>query len=318
MILNSQKTLIISFFNKLKRIFRYFKWCFTPFALIFIIFFAWKNSDTLINVISSAKFAYLLISIILWSALHFITPACLRLIVNSLNKKLSYRDAFLSHTLYLPARYIPGGIWHNVARYFVLSKRGFEPSILTTYLFIENLVSVCITIILGAICILLLNVPQQYTHVVSTSLGISILFLPICFLIINQIILRTSAKLQLYVYLRHILISNLYWILSGLSFIFYINAFGEVIIQNSWLEIGGAYLFSWGVGFLAFFAPQGLGVSEVILASFIHTNLNTTALIAFLAGFRAIALLSDILTWIIAVVYKTRNHSIDPTFYPSE
>ena len=58
-----------------------------------------------------------------------------------------------------------------------------------------------------------------------------------------------------------------------------------------------SYLFSWSIGYLAFFAPQGIGVFEVTLANMLDTSLTVGSLAVIIAGFRIIIFLADITLW---------------------
>lgn len=56
------------------------------------------------------------------------------------------------------------------------------------------------------------------------------------------------------------------------------------------------YLFSFVVGFVSIFAPQGIGVFEVVYSELATSELPRTQLIIFVAGFRVLVMLSDMLT----------------------
>ncbi len=59
------------------------------------------------------------------------------------------------------------------------------------------------------------------------------------------------------------------------------------------LVVPGAYMVAWGVGWLAVFAPQGVGVFEVTLASTLGAASAGVALV--LGGYRVIVLARDLL-----------------------
>jgi hypothetical protein len=61
--------------------------------------------------------------------------------------------------------------------------------------------------------------------------------------------------------------------------------------------MGGIYLFSWGVGFLSIFAPQGLGVFELVASELLKGSIGFMGLAALIGGFRAVVLVADLVVW---------------------
>ena len=61
--------------------------------------------------------------------------------------------------------------------------------------------------------------------------------------------------------------------------------------------MGGIYLFSWGVGFLSIFAPQGIGVFEFVASEFMQGPIGFMGFAALIGGFRVVILVADMITW---------------------
>ncbi len=78
----------------------------------------------------------------------------------------------------------------------------------------------------------------------------------------------------------------------------YLSAFPGLALQAAPLETAGAYLFSWGVGFISIFAPQGIGVFEVVAAELMRGDSAFMSVAALLAGFRLIILAADATVWV--------------------
>jgi UPF0716 family protein affecting phage T7 exclusion len=64
------------------------------------------------------------------------------------------------------------------------------------------------------------------------------------------------------------------------------------------------YLFSYVVGFVSIFAPQGIGVFEAVYSELASSELPRTQLMIFVAGFRVLLMLSDMLTWLGFMLFK--------------
>jgi hypothetical protein len=68
----------------------------------------------------------------------------------------------------------------------------------------------------------------------------------------------------------------------------------------------GAFGVSWGLGFFALFAPQGLGVFEGALVSVLDWGADAVLLVA---GFRAVLLARDLLLTTIAEALARRSRA---------
>ncbi len=97
-------------------------------------------------------------------------------------------------------------------------------------------------------------------------------------------------------------INALYWLVIGSVFWLYATGFGLPAPVPS---THGAFMVAWGVGFLSPFAPQGLGVFEVILGALLEGELGD--MIAVVAGFRALMLVRDLAVWGVAETLHRRG-----------
>jgi hypothetical protein len=72
-----------------------------------------------------------------------------------------------------------------------------------------------------------------------------------------------------------------------------------------------SYIFSWGIGYISIFAPQGIGVFEIVAGNILPIPMNLGGAVAFIAGFRIIILIADCLTWItynlIKLIFKKQS-----------
>jgi uncharacterized membrane protein YbhN (UPF0104 family) len=233
----------------------------------------------------------------------------------SFSLQLKYRDAFTIHNNRLPAKYIPGGIWHSVARSGDYYDHGISAHHVAVYLLTENIIIASVTLALGGFIVANIDTTNS---LFTTMLLVSSVVLIIVNIILPKIIsiklLSHSKPLSIFEYLKSILIIFIYWIVAGISFICYLLSFPVLNINVSMFEVAGIYLFSWGIGFITLFAPQGLGVSEIVTSQLLGTGLDSSNIIIVIAGFRIIVLIADMLTWITSIAFKsllaTRSHSL--------
>ena len=83
------------------------------------------------------------------------------------------------------------------------------------------------------------------------------------------------------------------WAFHAAAFVAYSMALTGANTVSQALHTAGAYLFSWAIGLVAFFAPQGIGVFEVTAAA-VYGHSLLPASIAMVAGFRLCMLTVDL------------------------
>jgi hypothetical protein len=293
--------------DKIRPLIRYSKRIFTPMALCFFCYVAWHSRNYVVDLFGATQHSWILISISLWMCLHFVSPAFTQSLLASFSLQLKYKDAFTIHNNHLPAKYIPGGIWHSVARSGDYYNRGISARHVAAYLLIENIIIASVTLALGGIIVANIGVTNSlFTSLILTCSVILIVANILLPKIISIKLFPRNKSLDIIKYLISIFIIFIYWIIAGISFICYLLSFPSLGINVSMFEVAGIYLFSWGVGFITLFAPQGIGISEVVTIQLLGADLDSSSsIIIVIAGFRIIVLIADMLTWITSVVFKS-------------
>jgi hypothetical protein len=97
---------------------------------------------------------------------------------------------------------------------------------------------------------------------------------------------------------------NPFKVLAAGAFYSYMAAIGMIAASDDALHTVVNYLFSYVVGFVSIFAPQGIGVSEAVYSELASSELPRTQLMIFVAGFRVLVMLSDMLTWLGFMLFK--------------
>lgn len=255
---------------------------------------AWENSQAL----------YLTLAILAWMATHLLSPWFVSTALRASGAKIPYRQTLNLHLSYLPARYIPGGIWHTVARVSGLHHLGVRPDQLSSFVIFENLVALCVTLSIGGTLVGFHKQNSEWQVIAFFVAAISLIFLVLCPILVNRFVLRSFDKIRFASYIKGLLVVVLFWSFASASFLLFVSSFLENLIVSDWLEIIGVYLFSWGVGFLSIFAPQGVGVFEVVAAKMLTTTLPFNAMVAFIAGFRFVTIFADFFVWIISKFWR--------------
>lgn len=270
---------------------------FTPVAVAALLFFAWHARQALAEVFTHAEWGYLAGAAALWVVLHFCSPVIQTLILRACGSDIHYIDAFRIFAQRLPARYLPGGVWHTVGRAMDYHQRGIHPRHLATLVFLETAFPPVITFLLGGVGLAVLRGLNGWGGLGLGCAGAALLGLLLMPRFINARLLRMPNGLPPAAYYRAAALLAVYWIVAAAAFICYLAAFPAVLKTASLMEVGVTYLFSWGVGYVAVFAPQGIGIFEVVAGKLFNAPLSLGGTAALMAGFRLVILAADVIVW---------------------
>jgi hypothetical protein len=263
-------------------------------ALAAMFLAVWHSRQFLREIWSAVDAYYLVVAVASWMALHFISPLFLRIVLGR-SRPLSYRDALRVHALRLPSRYLPGGIWHTVARVSDLSTMGYPARALTEFVLLENLVAAGFALGVGST--LLLIVGGETWRLLIGMIGLAGLVGLAVAPYMSQLLSRSESAITTASYLRLLLVVATFWTLASFAFVTFVMGFRTEVFDATVLEIAGVYLFSWGVGFVTIFAPQGIGVFEYVSGNLLAGRIGLAEAVSVMASFRAVVLIADLGAW---------------------
>ena len=266
---------------------------FTPVAIAFLAYFIWQSRNDLATIVQQASVAYLVLAALIWSLLHLWLPVFATTVLGACGSSIGWWQAFSTHAARLPARYLPGGIWHTVGRVMDYHELEVPPRHLSVFVLLENGLSAGLTLCVGGIILYAVHGVGLIGSVTGLAGMLGLLALLALPYLIDQRIL--PGALSSSAYLRSLGIVAVFWAGATAAFLAYIHAFPSPAIAS--LEMAGVYLFSWGVGFIAIFAPQGIGVFEVVASELMDSPMGFMGLAALIAGFRVVVLVADLVTW---------------------
>lgn len=286
--------------GRLRQVFKLCKWLFTPLALLFLLVSLWRARFIMQDAWDNSQGVYLALAILAWMAAHLLSPWFVSTALRASGAEIPYRQTLNLHLSYLPARYIPGGVWHTVARVSGLHHLGVRPDQLSSFIIFENLVALCVTLSIGGVLVGFHKQNSDWQFIAFFVAAMSLIILVLCPVLVNRFVMRSFDKIRFASYIKGVVIIILFWSFASASFLLFVSSFLDSLVVSAWLEIIGVYLFSWGVGFLAIFAPQGVGVFEVVAASVMPVVLsfNFSALVALIAGFRLVVVFADLFMWV--------------------
>lgn len=278
-------------------ILKYLQRIFTPIAIAFLAWFAWESRAELAELVQGTIPVYLGIAIALWCLTLALAPIASMLIFNAKGQSVNYRTAANIHFENLPARYVPGGIWHTVGRVAAFGKLGIDARALSTFVVMENALAVATAFVLGGSTIVAIRGLDTWGQIAALGALAGIVIIVALPYLLRTRLLKGQTGLSTGIYVTVVAFTGVYWLVAAAAFVTYVFAYSALAAQSSPLEVGATYLFSWGVGFLAIFAPQGIGVFEVVAAELMRDTESLTSVAALLAGFRLIVLVADALAW---------------------
>ena len=283
---------------------------FLPIALAFLAYFAWESRELLVDVVRSARPSMLAVAVLAWMLMHALSPLLSLLIFRARNVPLSYRTAARIHIANLPARYLPGGIWHTVGRIAGFRDMDIGRRDISIFVFLENALAICVAFVIGGSLLAANRGLDGWGQIAALSAVGGAVFLLASPFILSLRVIQGDERFPTRDFVAVTIVTAISWCVGATAFVIYLSAFPGLLLQAAPLETAGAYLFSWGVGFISIFAPQGIGVFEVVAADLMRGTSNLMSVAALLAGFRLVVLAADVTVWAALRALSSR-HSQD-------
>jgi len=288
-------------------ILRVAKRIFLPIALAFLTWFAWNSRDLLLDIVRTARPFRLTMAILVWMSMHALSPLFSMLIFRARDVHLSYKTAAKIHIANLPARYVPGGIWHTVGRIAGFRELNISQRDITIFVFLENILAICVAFLIGGSLLAAIRGLDSWGQIAALSAVGSALFLLASPFILSFRVIQGGERFPTRDFVGVTIVTAISWCVAATAFVIYLSAFPGLALQTSPLETAGAYLFSWGVGFISIFAPQGIGVFEVVATELMRGDITFMSVAALLAGFRLVILAADATVWAALHVISSRR-----------
>ncbi len=206
--------------------------------------------------------------------------------VQMVRPKPGYRRMFHINSISQLAKYLPGGIWHFVGRAGFYAADGLSARDIAQAMVIENVWLVGSAFLAGAAFLLPVFVTGRAG--VAVIAGIGVIWLALLYLSTRpyrlgagwRFILSTSA-LQAAV-----------WFLLGLSLWVMITPLSGLRILP--LAVG-AFGASWAAGYVAVFAPSGIGIREAAMVAILGAVLPAQAGVVYATLNRLVWVLTELL-----------------------
>ena len=270
------------------------KWIFTPVALVCIAYIVWLSRFSILALWNASNAALLVVACVFLGLAHVVLPLTSRMILRLFGTTVDYRAVLKIHLRRLPARYLPGGVWHTVGRAVDLHDHGVPKTTIGWMVALEQGLSVGIALVLGGGLLLFFGgQATSYTWMVALTAASALVAIVVLPSFIRRYGSNAASNVRPREWAECYLRFALVWTFQAAAFVAYSAALVGADTVNDMLHAAGVYLFAWAIGYIAFFAPQGIGVFEAT-ASALSGQALLPASIAMLAGFRLCMLLVDL------------------------
>jgi len=224
-----------------------------------------------------------------------------------LGSRLSVPEAWRINFIGQLGKYIPGSIWPVLAQSELGADRGIPRSRSALSVILCYAVMTCSGAVVAAVVLPFAHagsVAQYFWILILIPVGMAALSPPVLNRLL-RLVLRLSRQPALQQGVSYQgLARTMAWALAGwlcnglMVYVLMRQLAGDR--QGTLLVSIGAYSLSWAIGFLAVFAPAGVGVREAVMIAVLHTQ--TTAAVALTVALlsRAISVVCDALTGAVA------------------
>lgn len=262
-------------------------------SIAFLVTVFIQNRTDIASIFAVASYSGLAIAILFWIVATLVIPAIAFTILRDRENSITYRTLLSIHLNRIPSKFLPGGIWQTFARVYDMNNMGITKTDISLVVLYENSYSIILAAIASTLGIYLFSTSELYSTLAMVLFLGSIATIPLAiFFRKRSFILSIAAYVQLTA------VCTIFWMLAAGAFYSYMAAIGLVTAGDQALLTSINYLFSYVVGFVSIFAPQGIGVFEVVYSELAPSELPRTQLIILVAGFRVLVMLSDMLTWL--------------------
>ncbi|MBM4465225.1 MAG: flippase-like domain-containing protein [Chloroflexi bacterium] len=243
-------------------------------------------------------------------AFWFTTGVGWNLMVRCLGGSLSLRKGMKIYFLSNLGWYVPGKVWYAVGRAYLGQREGVSAGVISTSVLMEIVLSLTSSALMATLALPLLSplsgAKSLYLGVAVLVLGLAVLHpapMKLALALLERVLPgaeRVANPPLRYSVMMGLLVGYLFtWGFVGAAFFTLLNAVHPLSL--AWLPtVMAIYAVSWMAGFLAPFAPSGLGVREGVMILLLGQLLSVPAVTAAAILFRVWLILAGVLWAVVA------------------
>jgi len=191
-----------------------------------------------------------------------------RLSLKKITYDMPYTEALAITAVSQLGKYLPGGLWHLAGKFGFLKIKGISNKKTTQVMVVENLWLLSSAGVVGMVALLAFSSVTACQYVkflcspfVAKVIAVALTLIWVVGLLVFEYLFFGKRKIIFRDFLLVLAELLFIWIVFGLSFWLVFPPHTGYLAQ-----VTGAFSLSWLAGYVAFFAPGGIGVREVLLA----------------------------------------------------
>ena len=251
------------------------KWAWVVIVVVVAGFYFYRNYQEISDYLATISISHLVASFCLLMVGKLALSEMTRYSLKKINVNLNYSDALTITSVTQLGKYLPGGIWHIAGKLGIYKARQISLKKATQAIIFENVWLLSSAFVIGVLLLMVssrdvLCTLNQYFCDVNIQLLITII-LPVLWvggLFIFEKLFFKGSEVIIKDFAIKFFVMIAIWLSFGFSFWLIFPQIGT----NFLVPITGAFSLSWVIGYVAIFAPGGIGVREylitILLASF--------------------------------------------------
>lgn len=278
---------------KFKKLIEYSKWVWIAVVISAVTYYLITKWDSIGEYITQLSTLNLFLSVLFILLAKVLLALISTLSIAKEGYKLAYLDVFRIVSFTHLAKYIPGGVWHFVGRYNAYNEREMKIKSSTRALIHENLWLLSGAFFTGAFLGVLSSQGQTILQEMGLPVPVEVLLVGIVGLWILLLIgyekFMPAARTVRFYWI--LLASILAWVFLGISFGFVLPGFSA----STSLFYVSIYAFGWIAGYVAIFAPGGIGIRETVLVWLLGSLIAPDLAIVYSSVHRFVFIIGEII-----------------------
>ena len=265
-----------------------------------VVWLAATRGDEVAELLDQARLPLIAVALAATFGLILLTARFWVLSLRMLGHRTTLGEVALATARALPARYVPVGVSFPAARVALLRSRDLDVAPLMVTAGLEMVIRPAVALALGTALLAVSGSLPVAMAWAAAVLAVAVVAASpaVGGRILSRLAERrgTSLNITWSGYARLAAADTAYWIAGAATFVIYLRAFPAADSFGT-LQVAGAFMVAWAVGFITVFAPQGLGVTEVSLVALLTANNDDTgiALTVLFGGYRLVQIARDTL-----------------------
>lgn len=286
------------------------KWVWIAAVITFIVFFAIRKMDLIVQMFSLFTIDVLLGAAILVFAAKLCLVTNMMVATMQFNITLGWWDCFRIYNMTQLAKYVPGSIWQFVGRIAILRKHGIEMSVIRDSLLAEHLWVISSAALIACVMIWASSPEFFVDWLAGREIDLDLAWLLVMLVLVASVVFLSNHRLLRWLVrlsppLKVIPVLIFTWLFLGFSLWVTLTSF--TTNMPSPIYVVGIYSLAYVVGFMVPFAPAGLGIREAILTFSLMPYVGSDEAIFLAAINRIIYFIVEI---VIASICLRKNTSV--------